>query len=62
MKGERAKVACSTCGDRGYYSRLPPGVNPFRMRIEQIARSSKTHICSCAAGDRYRHPTGEPQQ
>jgi len=40
--------ACERCGDSGYVWRVPTGVNPFKMRIEQIAKVSRKVRCECA--------------
>lgn len=51
--------ACSFCGGSGYRYVLPEGRNPFHMRIEQIAASSRRVKCFHTAA--LRSPSTEEQ-
>lgn len=42
--------ACQECAGDGVVFRLPHGRNPFYMRIEQIARSSRKMTCPVCKG------------
>lgn len=41
------KIKCSRCNDDGYYYVAPHGVNPFHVRLPQLARIMEIRRCNC---------------
>lgn len=41
---------CPKCDGNGFYLLLPSGVNPFLMRIEEIAQRARKVVCRNCEG------------
>jgi hypothetical protein len=41
------KRKCTRCNDDGYYYVAPHGVNPFNVRLPQLARIMEIRRCNC---------------
>lgn len=41
------KIKCTRCNDDGYYYVAPVGVNPFHVRLPQLARIMEIRRCNC---------------